>query len=57
MFHTTHVSNIFISMDMVLGGLAIHILVFFMLMHFLEWLPPAYESSANTEETPCVLLC
>ena len=40
---------------MVLGGLAILILVFSMLMHFLEWLPPAYESIANTEETLFVL--
>ncbi len=39
MFHTTLVSNIFIFMDMVLGGLAIIILVFLMLVHFLEWLP------------------
>ncbi len=44
-------------MDMVLGGLAILILVFLMLVHFLEWLPPAYESIVNTEETPCVLSC
>ena len=57
MFHTPLVSHIFISMDMVLGGLAIPLLVFLMLVHFLEWLPPAYESIDNTEETPCVLPC
>ncbi len=42
---------------MMLGGIAIPILVFLMLVHFLEWLPPAYESIVNTEETPCVLSC
>ena len=57
MFHTTLVSYIFIFMDMVLGGLAILIHVFLMLVHFLEWLPPAYESIVNTEETLCVLSC
>ncbi len=44
-------------MDLVLGGLAILRLVFLMLVHFLELLPPAYESIANTEETLCVPSC
>ena len=57
MLHTSLVYNIFIFMDMVLGGLAILLLVFLMLVHFLEWLPTVYESIANTEETPCVLSC